>query len=180
MKWRYLLPFDEPFMRKSRAVEKLHLIVVAVLLLICSSLSVALANPVPWNPYNSFLNLEPLEYVSIIVAEFCGIVVGMRILIHSGGIRWRKAAVVMLFASLASYFLGIAFWTLSYRSGILDDRAVMVVVLLPELFGTVIGSAVIHMIAKVRWKISTIAMAAAMFTSFLIGLLLSAKTLVIV
>jgi hypothetical protein len=125
MKWRYLLPFDEPFMRKSRAVEKLHLIIVAVLLLIGSSVSVALANPVPWNPYNSFLNLELLEYISIIVAEFCGIVVGMRILIQCGGTRWRKAAVVMLSASFASYFLGIAFWTLSSRSGILDYRAIM-------------------------------------------------------
>jgi Na+-transporting NADH:ubiquinone oxidoreductase subunit NqrD len=164
----------------NRATQKLYLIVVAMLLLICSSVDVAFANPVPWSPYNSFLNLEPLEYVSIIVAEFCGIVVGMRILIHSEGTRWRKAAVVMLIASLASYFLGIAVWTLSYRSGILDYRAVMVVMLLPELFGTVVGSVVIHMIAKVGWKISTIAMAAAMFTSFLIGLLLSAKTLVIV
>jgi hypothetical protein len=48
-----------------------------------------------------------------------------------------------------------------------------VVLILPEFVGTAIGTVLIRVSEKSSWKISFFAMAAAMVTSFLVGMLLA-------
>lgn len=111
--------------------------------------------------------------MAIAIAEFCGVVAGTFALTHSAKIRWLEAAVVVLLASLASYFLGVALWTWSYNSGILFHEGLrtlsVIAFFLPELIGTVIGSIIIHTLARVEWRASIIAMATAMVVSFTVG-----------
>jgi hypothetical protein len=99
-------------------MQRLRFLLVTVLLLTCSCVSIVFANPGPVDPWD-FLRLRSLEYMAIGIAEFCGVVAGTFALTHNTRTRWLKAAVVVLLASLASYFLGVALWTWSYNSGIL-------------------------------------------------------------
>jgi uncharacterized protein (DUF2062 family) len=48
----------------------------------------------------------------------------------------------------------------------------ILVLLLPEFIGTIIGAFLIHLNLKIEWKKALAAMAVAMLTSFIIGLLI--------
>jgi uncharacterized membrane protein YfcA len=91
-----------------------------------------------------------------------------------------RAALTMLVALAASYILGIVTWTLAYRIGILtydySNPPTILILLLSEVIGTILGTAIIHEIQKTRWKTAIAAMAAAMVTSFLVNLFLGIIT----
>lgn len=155
------------------------LLATIVFLSTCNLIGVAFANPIPWDPWNSFLNLGPMQYFLIITAEFCSLVVGTAILVYNDEIRCQKAAITMLIALITSYALGISVWTLGYRTGILVNNVAnpsplgTIVLLLPEFIGTIVGAIIIHATQKVKWKTALIAMTAAMLVSFLVGILLA-------
>jgi len=156
-------------------VENL-LFALLVLLSVCSIVGIVFANPIPWDPWGYLWNLDTMQYFSITVAEFCGLVVGTFILIHNRRTRWQKAAVTMLMASISSFVLGIVIWTLGYRTGILVHNLMnpsplgTLILSLPEVLGVVVGTIIIHVCEKVEWKMAIVAMTAAMLTSFLIGI----------
>jgi len=155
------------------------LFVAIVFLCVCNLIGVAFANPIPWDPWNSFLNLELIQYFSIITAEFCSLVVGTAILVYNNETRWQKAALPMLVALITSYAFGISVWTLGYRTGILVYNVAnpsplgTIILLLPEFIGTIVGAIIIHATQKVEWKTALIAMTAAMLVSFIVGILLA-------
>lgn len=139
---------------------------------------IVFANPIPWNPLDSFFHLEPIQYFSIVTAEFCALVVGTAIISHNRQAPWQKAALTMLIALIVSYSLGLALWTTTFQSGILpfniSNPLSLTVLLLPEIIGISIGTVIIEKLQKTTWKIAVIAMAAAMTTSLVIGILLAA------
>ena len=142
---------------------------------LCSFMSVAYANPIPFDPWTSWLRLDLIVYVSIIIAEFCGLIVGTAILTHYKKARWQKASIIILIALLVSYALGIILWSSSYQAGIItyDFTPLGVIMLwLPEFVGTAIGSIIIKRLQKTTWKMAIITMSAAMIASLLISLLL--------
>jgi len=159
---------------------KFLLLAALAFLSICSFVNAVLANPIPWDydPWDSLRNGNPAEYFSIITAEFCGLVVGTAILTYNRQTQWQKATVTVLIALITSYIIGITIWTLGYRTGILVYNPVnphpssLIILLLPEFIGTIIGSIIIRTGQKVEWKTALITMTAAMLTSFLVGILL--------
>jgi len=157
--------------------------VIVTFLLFCCFIDFAFGNPIPWDPWEYFWNLELIQYFSIIISQFCGLVVGTAILKSKHQDRWLKGALTMLIALMASYILGIVTWTLAYRAGILtydySNPITILVLLLPEVIGTILGAVIIHIIRKTHWKTALIAMVAAMVTSFLVNLLLGSITYLI-
>lgn len=160
---------------------KCLLLTVLAFLSICSFVNAVLANPIPWefDPWESLSNRNPAEYFSIITAEFCGLVVGTAILTYNRQTQWQKATITVLIALITSYIIGITVWTLGYRTGILiynpmnSHPSSLIVLLLPEFIGAIIGTIIIRANQKVEWKIALITMTTAMLTSFLIGILLA-------
>lgn len=138
---------------------------------------VVLANPVPWDPWDSFFGWEPLQYFQVVVAEFCALVVGTGLLVYKNEAGWQKAGATLAFALIISYVLGILVWTLGYRMGVLGDFAGnlgflgLMILVLPEFIGTIVGTIIIHVVQRVHWKTAFIVMAVAMLTSIVIGLL---------
>jgi len=135
-----------------------------------------LANPIPWDPLDSFLHLEPVQYFSIVTAEFCALVVGTAILTHAQQLTWRKPALTMLVALTVSYLLGVVIWITAFQSGILPfnttNPASLAVFVLPEIIGILIGTVIIEKLQKIEWKAALITMTAAMVTSLVISVLL--------
>jgi len=135
---------------------------------------VALANPIPSDP---FLSLGPLQYFQIVVAEFCALVVGTALLVYKNEARWQKAGATLATALIISYVLGILVWTLGYQMGVLGYYAGdlgflgLTILVLPEFIGTVVGAVIIHAIQRVQWKTALIVMVVAMLTSVAIGFL---------
>lgn len=149
---------------------------------VCSLVSVVSANPLP---FDSLWAGKPIQYASIILAEFCGLVAGTSILTYNRKTRWQKAAITVLIALVTSYGIGLAIWTLGYALGILIYDPINpffnfsphplgpVVLLLPELIGTAIGTILIHANQKVSWRIALLTMMATMLTSFLVGIVIA-------
>lgn len=141
---------------------------------ICGVVGVALANPIPSDP---FLSLEPLQYFQIVVAEFCAFVVGTALLVYRNEARWQKAGATLAAALIISYAIGILVWTLGYRMGVLGYYAgdlgflSLTILVLPEFIGVVVGTVIIHAIQRVQWKTALIVMVVAMLTSVAIGFL---------
>lgn len=152
-------------------------------LFLCCFVGIAFGNPIPWDPWESFWNLEPVQYFSIIISQFCGLVVGTVILKSKHQSRWLEGAFTILVALTASYILGIATWTLAYRAGLLtydsSNPITILILLLSEVIGTILGAVIIHIIQKTHWKTALITMIAAMVASFLINLLLGIITYLI-
>lgn len=141
----------------------------------CGFVSVAFANPIPWDPLGSFFGLDPLQYFQIVVAEFCALVVGTAILVHWGEVRWQRAAALLGVALVVSYVLGIFVWTLGYRMGVFayypSDPGFegLMVLLFPEFIGTIVGTVVIRVAQKMLWVRALIVMTGAMLTSLVLG-----------
>ena len=111
--------------------------ILGAFLLFCCIIEIALCNPIPWDPWESFWNLELIQYISIIVSQFCGLVVGAAILKAKHQVRWLKGAFTMLIAVTASYILAIVTWTLAYRAGLptydYSNPITILIFLLPEI-----------------------------------------------
>jgi hypothetical protein len=141
----------------------------------CGFVSVAFANPIPWDPLGEFFGLDPLQYFQIVVAEFCALVVGTAMLVHWGGARWQRAAVLLSVVLTVSYVLGILVWTLGYRMGVFvyypSDPSFLglMVLVFPEFIGTVVGTVMIRVVQKVQWIKALIVMIGAMLTSLVLG-----------
>ena len=145
-------------------------------LFICSFIGVVFGNPIPWDPVESFLHLDPIQYLSIIVSEFCGLAVGTAILVHLHKAQWKKATLTILTALIISYALGIAIWTLAYQTGILTpnpNTLNTIILSLPEFIGIAIGTVIIRKLQKTNWKTALTAMTAAMLTALLTNILLA-------
>lgn len=146
------------------------------LLWACGFVSVAFANPIPWDPLGSFFGLDPLQYFQIVVAEFCALVVGTAVLVHWGEVRWQRAAALLGVALVVSYVLGILVWTLGYRMGVFayvpSDPGFfgLMVLLFPEFLGTIVGTVVIRVAQKMLWVRALIVMTSAMLTSLVLGI----------
>ncbi len=138
---------------------------------------IAYCNPIPWNPLDSFLNLDPIQYFSIVTAEFCALVVGTAILTHRQQASWWKAALIMLVAIALSYMLGIIIWIASFHSGFFTlsfpNPTSLAFLLMPEIIGILLGIVIIGKLAKTTWTTALTAMTAAMTTSLTIGVLLA-------
>ena len=141
----------------------------------CGLVGIVFANPIPWDPLGSFFGLDPLQYFQIVVAEFCALVVGTTMLVHGNEVRWQRAAALLGAALVVSYVLGILVWTLGYRMGVFtyypsDPRFLgLMVLVLPEFIGTVVGTVIIHVVHKVQWIRALIVMTSAMLTSLVLG-----------
>jgi len=141
----------------------------------CGLVGIVFANPIPWDPLGSFFGLDPLQYFQIVVAEFCALVVGTTILIHGNEMRWQRAGALLGVALIVSYVLGILVWTLGYRMGVLvyypsDPSFVgLMVLVVPEFIGTVVGTVMIRVVQKVQWIKALIVMTGAMLTSLVLG-----------
>ena len=157
---------------------RLPFFVILAFLFFYSFVGIVFANPIPWDPMDSFLHLEPLQYFSIVVAEFCALVVGTAVLSYNHQTLRKKAALTMLIALTVSYLLGLAVWIIAFQSGIflfnISNLVSLTVLLLPEIIGILIGTAIIKKLYETTWKISLITMATAMVTSLAIGILLAA------
>jgi hypothetical protein len=155
------------------------LLVVLAFLTIFSFAGVAFADPIPWEPP---LEGKPIQSVLIVAAEFCGLLAGTAMLCNNGQIRWQKATMTMAIALIISYAIGITIWSLGYMSGFVIHNTVnpffnasshplgTVILLLPELFGTIVGTIIIRLKLGVEWKTALITMASAMIVSFLVGM----------
>jgi len=122
-----------------------------------------------------------MQYLTIITAEFCGLLVGTVVLVKNCQKQWRKAMITMLIALITSYAIGIAIWATGYLAGILVFSPVNpffnaalyplspIILLLPEFVGTLIGAIIIRAHQKVEWKTSFATMTSAMLASFLVG-----------
>jgi hypothetical protein len=145
--------------------------------------SVAFANPIPWDPLGEFFGLDPLQYFQIVVAEFCALVTGTAMLVHLGKVRWQRAAVLLGAALTVSYVLGILVWTLGYRMGVLVSYPPepgffgLMTLLLPEFIGTTIGTVLIRLVQKIQWVKAFIAMGGAMLTSLVLGIVFACLNL---
>jgi hypothetical protein len=149
---------------------------------VCSFVGVVFADPLPWD---SLWEGKPIQYFSIIAAEFYGLLLGAVILTQYHQIRWQKATITMSIALIISYVIGITIWTLGYQAGILIYNPVnpffnasthplgTTILLLPEFIGIIIGTIIIHANQKVEWKTAFITMTAAMLTSLLVGILIA-------
>jgi len=150
---------------------------IITFLLTCCFIGVVFGNPIPWDPVESFLHLDPIQYFSIIVSEFCGLVVGIAILVHLHQAQWQKATLTMLIALTASYTLAITLWILAFQTGILtpnySNPQTTAILLLPEIIGTLLGTVIIQKLQKTNWKTAITTMTAAMLTSLLISILLA-------
>lgn len=123
-----------------------------------------------------------MQYGLIVAAEFCGLLAGTAILSSNDKIRWQKATITTAIALIISYAIGVTIWTLGYMAGILIYDPVnpffnasshplgAVILLLPEFVGTVVGTIMIRLRLKVKWKTALITMASAMIVSFLVGI----------
>lgn len=156
-----------------------RLLTIAFSLFIILGLAdVVFGNPIPWDPLESFFHLDPVQYLSIIIAEFCGVVVGTVILKRMHKARWQEAAIVMLIASAASYLLGILIWIAAFQISIqvydFDYTSGLVILLIPEVVGTILGTVIIQRLLRTNWKTALVAMTAAMFTSLAVGAVLAA------
>ncbi len=160
-------------------MKKYLLLATLAFLSILSFVCVVFADPIPWKPP---WEGKPIQYGIIIAAEFCGFLAGTALLSSNGQIRWQKATVTMAIALIISYAIGVTIWTLGYVAGILIYNPVnpffnasshplgTIVLLLPEFIGTVIGTIIIHLRLRVKWKKALITMASAMIVSFLVGM----------
>jgi hypothetical protein len=131
-----------------------------------SIVGVVFGNPIPWDPGSSLLNLDPIQYFFIVIAEFCSLVVGTSILVHKCKAQWHRAAITTLVALIASFAIGIIIWTNL-------NPANLVVLLMPEFTGVAVGTLIIQKAIKTIWKTAFITMTAAMLTSFLFSILIA-------
>jgi len=142
-------------------------------LLACGFVSLAFANPIPWDPLGSFFGLDPLQYFQTVVAEFCALVVGTAMLVHWREVKWQRAAVLLGVALVVSYVLGILVWTVGYRMGVFayhpSDPGFLGFLLFPEFIGTVVGTVLIRVAQKMLWVRALIVMTSAMLTSLALG-----------
>jgi hypothetical protein len=142
----------------------------------CGFVSVAFANPIPWDPLGEVLGLDPLQYFQVIVAEFCALVVGTAMLVHWGEVRWQRAAVLLSVALVVSYVLGILVWTLGYRIGVFafypSDPSFLglMILVFPEFIGTAVGTVTIRIAQKTQWVKALVVMTSAMLTSLVLGI----------
>jgi hypothetical protein len=151
-------------------------------LFLASLTSTAYADPLPWNQSEG----KPIQYLSIIVAELCGLAAGTAVLKSKTQIRWPKTTTIILIALVVSYAIGLSIWTLGSLTGILIYNPINpffnayqnplgpIILLLPEFIGTVIGTAIIRLTLKVSWKLALATMAVAMLVSFLVGTAIAA------
>ena len=158
-------------------------LIVFSLLAFSMFVGVVLANPIPWDPLDSFLHLEPEQYFSIVTAEFCALVVGTAILTHTQQLAWRKPAVTMLIALVASYLLGVVIWMSAFQSGIIplspSNPASLAVFVLPEIIGILIGTVIIEKLQKIEWKVALVTMTVAMVTSLVISVVMGVVHLIL-
>ncbi|MDH7594734.1 MAG: hypothetical protein QHH20_01190 [Candidatus Bathyarchaeota archaeon] len=139
------------------------------------------ANPIPIGPPP--ISGTPMEYFIIFIAEAFGLL-GVGMLTRNNQTRWEKAAITMAVALVASYVVGITIWTSGYMAGIslynplvipprgTPNLAGLVIVLLPEFIGTIIGGIIIHAKQRTYWSTAFGTMALAMLTSLLAGSML--------
>jgi len=137
--------------------------------------NVAFANPIPWDPLGSFFGLDPLQYFQIVMAEFCALVIGTAMLVHWGEAKWQRAAALLGVALVVSYVLGILVWTLGYRMGVLTYSPSsasldgLMILVMPEFIGTVVGTVMIRVVQKMLWVRALIVMTSTMLTSLVLG-----------
>lgn len=157
---------------------KYPMLVIFSFLAFMSFVGVAFADPLPWD---TLWEGKPIQYLSIIAAELCGIFAGTIILIDKGQVQWHKATIIVSIASVISYAIGIVIWTIGHEAGIVIYNPINpffnamtyplgpIILLLPEFIGTFLGAIIIRLNQKVSWKLALLTMAVAMFISFLVG-----------
>jgi len=162
-------------------LAKFRLFVVVWFLFVFGFVGVVFANPLPMD---SLWEGKPIQYLSVVFAEFCGLLAGVSVLSYKVESKWRRAAFNVLIAIVVSYAIGVAVWSWAHAAGLLLYSPVnpflnyspyplgWVVLMLPEFVGTAIGTVLIRVSEKSSWKTSFFTMVAAMVTSFLVGMLL--------
>lgn len=160
-------------------LSKFFFLVAFPLFIVSGFVEIVFADPIPMEPQGSMI-----QYTSIVLAEICGLFSGMAVLTHRGQTDWRKDALILSISLIASYAVGIVIWAFGYALGILVYNSLnpfsnasshplsVVVLLLPEFVGTVMGAILIRLNLRIEWKMAFAAMAVAMLTSFLVGLLI--------
>jgi len=164
-----------------RALDKFCLFAVVGFLFVFGLVDVVFANPLPMD---SLWEGEPIQYLSVVFSEFSGLLVGASVLSYKAESKWRRAAFNVLIAIVVSYAIGVVIWSWAHATGLLlyspfnpflnysPHPLGWVVLMLPEFIGTAIGTVLIRVSEKSSWKTSFFTMAAAMVTSFLVGILL--------
>lgn len=142
-------------------------------------ITVVVANPVPWNPWDSFLNLDIEQYLLIIISILCGTLVGTIFLIRRQAARPLKALVVVLTAAVISYVVGVVILTLCIIIGFTGinigrpNPLGIIILFLTELLGTILGTLIIWKLLSISLKSSFLAMAATTLTSFLVSIIIA-------
>jgi len=166
--------------------------VILALFAACSTVAIAFSNPSPSMPIWEF-RVGP--YVSIIISEVCGLLLGTIVLVHKAQLGNWEAATAVFIALVVSYVIGVVIWTAGFLEGILISNPVsnpanpfpllnpsqhllgITILLLPEFLGTAVGTVIIRLRLKVRWKRALASMATAMLTAFSVNILIISASL---
>jgi len=146
---------------------------ICVYITFLSSIPQARANPLPsFDPKV----VMPNPFV-FFIAEFSGLIVGTSILVLGAGEEWEKTIKIVILAMGVSYVLAYFIWDTIFKSGFNLDSSSSVlqqvlVILIPEILGTVIGAVLIRKGLEVNWKWASFSMSALMLASLLIGQIL--------
>jgi hypothetical protein len=129
---------------------------------------------------------NPLYYLIIFAAEFLGFLAGIQVLSRLCRTRWQKGATTVMIALVTSYIIGITVWTSGQMAGIpvynplvistnLENKPQLpglIVTLLPEFLGTIIGGFIVRTKQDVKWATAILTMVALMLTSWILGSLM--------
>lgn len=172
---------------------KYPLIAILAFFIACNLLAIAFSNPIPSRP---IWELRVGPYVSIIISELCGLLLGTIVLVHNTQLRRWEATTAVFIALAISYVIGVVIWTAGFLEGILISNSVsnpanpfplfnpsqhllgLTVLLFPEVLGTAVGTMIIRVRLKVGWKRALASMAIAMLTSFSVNILIINLSLV--
>jgi len=146
--------------------------IISLFFAICLTITQVRANPAPvFKPKVVMPN--PFVFV---IAEISGLIVGSIILIFGAGQTSQRVVETLILAMGVSYLLAYIIWSVIFASNIVFDSSTIpqeiLVVLIPEILGTAIGTLLIKKILQVRWMWALISMTALMITSLFIAQIL--------
>lgn len=110
------------------------------------------------------------------VAEICGLIVGASILIFGAEQTVERVVKTLILTMGLSYLLAYVIWSMIFDSGIIFNSSMVsqeiLIVLIPEVLGTAIGTLLIKKALEVRWTWALFSMSALMITSLFVAQLL--------
>lgn len=163
-------------------VKIIRFLILTICIGIAISLSISRARantPPRFDPeIEGMIAFDPFVFI---VAEICGLVAGVSVLILGAKEDGGTAARIIIFTIIISYLPAYLIWQAISTSRVLSSSSnlvlhAVVITLIPEVLGTVLGTIFIRRTLEVRWKWALLSMGALMLSSFLVGQLLYTYT----